>query len=382
MWMFNLFILAGKQILRHPVRSLLTILGIITGMFLFTSVETMQAGMRKCTEITAKDNILVVYRKNRFCSFTSNLPEYYLNRIKKIPGVKQVIPIKIIVSNCGASLDVITFRGIRQKDMKEFEKSFKVVAGSIADWYKRSDATVISKGLARKRSLKVGDTFESAGVLVAIAAIIESENSQDKFTSYVHLDILQRTSNSLGFVTQYNIKTDDPSLMKEVALSIDAEFKSDREPTKTRSEKEFITKTANELIRLIAFTRYVGLAAVCTVLMLVANSVALSVRGRIKENAVLQTIGYGSRDILYLVIIEGVILGGIGGAIAIGIASLIIHFSRLTLGNEGIIIAFEVDPQVLIEGMIISLLIGLFAGLFPAMKAARQKIVESLRMTS
>jgi putative ABC transport system permease protein len=381
-WMFNLLLLAEKQILRHPVRSLLTVLGVITGMFLFTSVETMQAGMQKCTETTAKDNILVVYRKNRFCPFTSNLPEYYFDRIKKINGVKRVIPIKVIVSNCEASLDVITFRGIRQEDMEEFEKSFKVLAGSVATWHNRTDAAVIGEELAKKRSLKVGDTFESAGVIASVAAIMESDNPQDKFTSYVHLSLLQRSSNSLGYVTQYNIKTDGPSSMKEVAKSIDSEFKNDREPTHTRSEKEFISKTANELIRLIAFTRYVGLAAVCTVLMLVANSIALSVRGRIKENAILQTIGYGSREISYLVIIEGVILGGIGGAIAIGIASLIIHFSSFTLGNEGVIISFEVDPQVLIKGMIISLLIGLFAGLFPAIKATRQKIVASLRMLS
>ena len=60
MWMFNLLLLAVKQILRHPVRSLLTVFGVITGMFLYTSVETMQAGMRHCTETTAKDNVLVV----------------------------------------------------------------------------------------------------------------------------------------------------------------------------------------------------------------------------------------------------------------------------------------------------------------------------------
>jgi len=71
MWIINLTKLAVKQILRHPVRSLLTIMGIMTGMILFTSVEIMNVGMKASTELSENDNELIVYRKNRFCIFTS-----------------------------------------------------------------------------------------------------------------------------------------------------------------------------------------------------------------------------------------------------------------------------------------------------------------------
>ena len=73
------FPLIFKQVLRQRTRSLLTILGVATAMFLFTVVEAVQAGMREATEQTAKDTTLVVYRENRFCPFTSKLPERYLS---------------------------------------------------------------------------------------------------------------------------------------------------------------------------------------------------------------------------------------------------------------------------------------------------------------
>src|SRR5215204_461430 len=106
------FPLVLKQILRHRARTLLTLAGVATAMFLFTAVQAMQAGVREATQTTAADTTLVVYRQNRYCPATSRLPEYYLSRIERVPGVASAVPIKIEVTNCGASLDVITFRGV------------------------------------------------------------------------------------------------------------------------------------------------------------------------------------------------------------------------------------------------------------------------------
>ena len=108
----KLVVLALKNVTRHRLRSVLTMAGVAAGMFLFTAVETMQDSMAKATQAGANDTTLVVYRENRFCPATSRLPEHYLPTIRKIEGVREVIPIQITVNNCGASLDVITFRGV------------------------------------------------------------------------------------------------------------------------------------------------------------------------------------------------------------------------------------------------------------------------------
>ena len=143
----RLFALASKQLLRHRVRTLMTLLAVASGMFLFTTVQTMQHSLDKATRLRASDTTLVVYRENRFCPETSRLPEYYLDQIARIPGVREVIPIKISVSNCGASLDVITFRGVPEERLSNYAPEMKILEGSFSEWRRRDDGALVGKVL-------------------------------------------------------------------------------------------------------------------------------------------------------------------------------------------------------------------------------------------
>src|SRR3954471_24058910 len=120
--------LMWKQIVRNRTRTVLTLAGVATAMFLFTAVEAMQAGVREATQTTAKDTTLVVYRQNRFCPATSRLPEYYGERIEKIPHVLSVVPMKVVVNNCRTSLDVVTFRGVPEEQFADhYAKDFSIL---------------------------------------------------------------------------------------------------------------------------------------------------------------------------------------------------------------------------------------------------------------
>src|SRR5687767_15980133 len=127
--------LVVKQITRHRTRTLLTVAGVATAMFLFASIQAMQAGVKEATQTTARDTTLVVYRQNKFCPATSRLPEYYGDRIAKVPGVVSVVPMKIVVNNCRTSLDVVTFRGVPEEAFVErYVKELKLLDGSIEQW--------------------------------------------------------------------------------------------------------------------------------------------------------------------------------------------------------------------------------------------------------
>jgi len=377
----NLVILAFKFIIRHPVRSLLTVLGISTGMFPYIGVETMQAGLRASTKLSDTDSELIVYRKDRFCPFTSKMPEHYVGRMKKVPGVTAVMPVKVLVNSCGTSLDIIVLRGIREEDLSEFEKSFEVIAGNRDDWFQRQDAVIVGDMLARRRKLKVGDLFASSGINVYVAAIMSSRDHQYKNSAFAHKEFLQKASkDGLGIITQFVVKVKNPADLRKTARAIDEEFRNEAEPTYTRIKQEFVAKTAGELIRMISFTRWVGLAAVLAVLGLVANTISMAVRGRIRDNAILQTMGYNSLEIIILVVAEGMILGWLGGLIAIGSALTVLHFGNFCLTSEGASIVFFPDSAVFLAGGGISLILGLLAGVLPAYRASRQNIVLSLRM--
>ncbi len=376
----NLLILALKNITRHRLRSLLTILGVAAGMFLYAAVETTQSSLSTATRLSADDTTLVVYRENRFCPATSRLPEYYLPTIEKIPGVREVVPIQIIVNNCGASLDVITYRGVPPEQLDRYNPELEVLDGSYQEWSKRTDGALIGENFAKRRGLKVGDKFEAVGITTYISGIIRSKNSQDNNVSYVHLPFLQQASKvGLGTVTQFNVKVDSADQLDTVADAIDATFRSDAQPTHTRPEKSFFAETARELIDLIGFTRWLGLGAVLAVLGLVANAVLLIVRGRVRETAILQTLGYSRKAVGVLVACEGLILGLAGGLLGVLSAFAFFKSKAITFGNEGQTLAIIPDLSVLLNGLVVSLALGLLASLYPAWKATQQPIVTSLR---
>jgi putative ABC transport system permease protein len=381
--LLNLTSLSCKQALRNQTRSFLTLLGVATGMFLFATVETMQDSLQTATVSNAGDTTLVVYRENRFCPATSRLPEHYKNEIAQVPGVKSVIPVQIVVNNCGTSLDVVVFRGIPPGIFKDKNGEIKLIKGSLETWQKRDDGALIGKNLAKRRKLDVGDLFDAAGITVSVSGIVQTEdNSQNDNVAFVHLPFLQQASKvGLGVVTQFNVKVNDSSLIESVSHAIDQRFKSDTEPTSTQPEKAFFANTATELIELIRFSRWIGLACVCAVVGLITNSILLTVRGKISEHAVLKTLGYSKIMIGWMVLAEGIFLSGFGGFLGIFISFCFLHYQGVSIGNEGLVLAFVPSDEVVFRGIVASLALGVIAGLYPAWQAGRSSINESLKIT-
>jgi putative ABC transport system permease protein len=233
---------------------------------------------------------------------------------------------------------------------------------------------------AQRRGLKTGDRFDAAGVTVSVAGILSSPFPQDNNVAYVKLPFLQQASKSgLGVVTQFNVRVNKAGDLDRVAKAIDELFRSAQEPTDTRPEKAFFAETASELIELIAFTRWLGVGAVIAVTALVANALLLIVRGRVKENAVLRTLGYPGRAIGCLVVSEGGMLGLMGGVAGVGLATAFLRWQSYTMGNEGQTLAIQPDAMVVAGGVLAALVLGILASLWPAWQAMTQPIVKNLR---
>ncbi|MEX2216872.1 MAG: ABC transporter permease [Phycisphaeraceae bacterium] len=370
-----------KQIIRRPARTLLTLGGVAVAMFLFVAVQSMQRGVAVATEQSAEDNTLVVYREDRYCPFTSKLPEYYLPKIEQIAGVKSVTPMKVIVNNCRASLDVVTFRGVPKDNfIAQYVPHFTILEGSAEEWGKRSDAALLGETLARRRGLKIGDRFDAAGVVSYVAGIVRSDEPQDQNVAYVHLDFLQQTvDRKLGIVTQFNVKVDNPRQMTEVAAAIDEAFRFAESPTATRSEKAFVAQAASDIIELVGFAKYLGWGCLVAVLALVGNAIVLAVQDRIKEHAILQTLGYNGSLLGRLIITEGVALGLVGGALGTLGALGVIEYGQYSLSIDGLSIPIQADITLLGMGLLIAVGLGIVAGLVPAWQASRRTIATCFR---
>lgn len=366
-----------KQVVRHRVRSLLTIAGIAIAMFLYTAVQAMNTGVARATTQTANDTTLVVYRADRYCPATSELPQDYRRRIEGVPGVVNATPMKIVVTNCRTSLDVVTFRGVPKADFPAARgDQLNVLSGSLDDWRRRSDAVLVGETLANRRVLRPGTTFDAAGITAYVAAVFRSDDPQDQNVAYAELEFVQLAGhNDLGVVTQFNVNVEDAAMLDRVAEEVDTLFATAQEPTATFTEKAFIGRVADDVIELVGFARWLGLGCLAAVLALVANAIVLGVQSRVGEHAVLQTLGYPSRLVAALFVAEGVLLSLVGGLIGAAVAS----WGSFALSVEGASIPIVADARLLVTGLIVCGVIGVVAGLVPAWQAARRPIAQCFR---
>lgn len=371
-----------RQVLRHRTRTLLTAAGVAIAMFLFVTVQSLQQGVRAATEVTAADTTLIVYRENRFCPATSRLPEHYAERIARLPGVASVTPMKVVVNNCRASLDVVTFRGVPAEDVAPMAAKWRIVAGSLEEWHRRSDSALIGERMAERRRLRPGMSFDASGVTVSIAGIIASTEPQDQNVAYVHLPFLQQaaaTGPGLGVVTQFNVRVDDPARLRQTAAQIDELFRHDQDPTTTRPEKAFVAQVGADVVEIVGFARYLGWGCLAAVLALVANAIVLGVQDRVKEHAVLQTLGFRGGLIARMIIAEGLVLGVLGGAGGTAMAAAFLAWGKFSLSTEGLSIHVSPDVRTSMVGLAIATGVGVAAGLVPAVQAGRREIAQSFR---
>jgi len=372
-----------RQIRRHRVRSLLTISGVGIAAFMFVMVDATRRGVDDVTRVRADDTRLVVYRKDRFCPATSRLPEDYGARIARIDGVASVMPMKVVVNNCRAGLDVVTFRGVdRSLLLEERRDQWVVIDGDLDAWLERSNAVVVGETLARRRGLRAGMSFEAAGISAQVAAIIRSDEPQDANVAYGDLAYIQQASRvGLGVVTQFTVRVHDYTQLEALATGIDVIFASDREPTDTRPEKAFAARVAQDVVELVGFARWLGIGCLLAILALVGNAVVLAMQSRVAEHAVLMTLGFRGHLISRLVIVEGAVLAMIGGGLGAAAAYLLARFGNFAISAEGQSMLVRVDLLTLLPAVGICLLLGAAASLLPALQAVHGSIASRLRAT-
>jgi putative ABC transport system permease protein len=370
----------AKNLLRHRVRTLLTISGAAVALGVFAVVGAVQDGLAGLTRSQQAERSLIVFQANRFCPSTSKLPENYATQVAKVPGVADVIPIQVFMNNCRASLDLVVFHGVPPDKLRAF-RDLTLTAGDWQAFASRTNAAIVGASLARRRNLAVGHTFSIGEVSVQIAGIYTSPVPGEENYLYTHLPFMQRTRglNAVGTVTQLEIKLADGADAESVAKAIDERFRGGPVATDTRPKGMFQAAAVGDLADVIGMATYLGFACVALVLALVATTTVMAVQDRVREYAVLQTLGFSGPRIFALVISESLLVSFVGGLIGLSVALGGLYFSGLSIGTEGVSIAFLPSPRVALIGLAVTLAIGIAAGLAPAWRAARAEIVESLR---
>jgi putative ABC transport system permease protein len=376
MWRFAPYLL--KSLWRHGTRTALTVIGAAIALFIFSFVGAIQDGLAGLTRLS--EHRLIVFQANRFCPSTSQMPEHYKGPLAKVPGVKDVVPIKVYTNNCRASLDVVVFYGM-PPDKVRTARDLHLVEGSWSEFEKHRDSALVGQALARRRRLSIGQRFSVGQVTVAVAGIFTASNSAEENFLYTHLDFLQYTRglNSVGTVTQFEVLLTEDADPDTVARAIDDRYRGGPVQTDTRTKGVYLAKAVGDLADLIHFTNYLGYACVVLVLCLVATTTVMAVQDRVREHALLQTLGFSGSRIFQLVLSESLFVSFVGGTLGIASAMVVLAWSRLAIGTQGVTIAFTPSIGLALTGLVVTVAVGALAGLVPAWQASRAEIVRSLR---
>ena len=223
------------------------------------------------------------------------------------------------------------------------------------------------------------EEYKQAIIRAALEQAYQQLPPRDGIVEVAKDFLQQATDKNLGIVTQFNVLVDAASDLDRVARAIDDEFAVAEHPTTTRSEKAFVAYAAADMVELVAFTRYLGWGCIAAVLTLVGNAIVLSVQDRVKDHAILQTLGYSPWLIGRLVLCEGIVVGLLGGGMGTLLAAGVIEWGQFSLSTDGLSIPIEATPLLLLTGMGISLALGVLAGVVPAWQATRCEIARCFR---
>lgn len=369
-----------KSLWRHRARTMLTVSGAAVAMFVFCVVGSVQEGLERLTSSEDAQRTLIVFQENRFCPTSSRLPEDYARKIKELPGVKNVMPVQVWTNNCRASLDIIVFNGAPPKQLRQ-ARNLTLKSGDWETFETQRDAAIVGQNVAQRRGLKTGDQFSIGDLSVKVAGIFNSPVPAEDNLIYTSLQFLQYTRglDSAGLVTQHEVHLTKDADPEATASAIDEVLKAGPVATTTRLKGAFQTSTLSDLVDLIGFAHWLGYACVGLVLALVATTTIMSVQDRLKEYAVLETVGVRPLRVFRLVVSESVLLCFAGGVLGTSIALAVLGWGGMAIGAEGVTIAFRPSLQLGSIGMAISLVVGLLAGLVPAIQASRTPILDSLR---
>ena len=380
------FSLIWAQLLRSRTRTLFTLLSVVTAFLLFGMLDSVRVAFSSGGASVEGANRLIVASR---LSITQTLPIRLDAQIRQVAGVRDVT-------------SAMWFGGIYQ-DPKNFFPNFSV-APNYFDLYGeleispahveafRSTRTgaIVGESLAKQFGWKVGDTIplqatifprqgsndwplQMVGTFRSKNRDIAGNEERQLMMNWAYFD--ESNDYIKNQVSWYTVTLDNPEQASRVAQAIDAISANSDHETKSQTESAFQQAFVKQFADIGLIVTSIMGAVFFTLLLLTGNTMAQAVRERVPELATLKTLGFHDHTMLMLVMVEAVVLVGLGGVIGLGLAAAILPLlAPQTMG----LLPPQVPLQTWWVGAVLIVLIGIVVGVLPALRAKRLKIVDAL----
>jgi putative ABC transport system permease protein len=373
---------------RNPIRSLLTIASVAITLFLMMILVTFSRMNKEVMESIRIYNRIVVMNSQ---GFAGRVPIARVREVAALPGVvaatpfswyggkfrEQVIPFAQFAVDPDTIFTIYDELTIPPEQLKAF----------------RADKAgcVIGRKTAENWGLKVGDPLPLKGGVypfdlnLTVRGIFDGPPNRDLRTCMFRYDYLDEglkranqtaTAGNAGIII---VKCKSGDAMAGLCRKVDTEYANSDNPTRTQTEEAF-GKMFGEMMRdfqwLITF---IGAAVIVALVFVAGNAMAMALRERTTEVAILKAIGYGKGLVLALVLSEAVLVAGLGGVLGSLGCKLLCDVVDVSKFTAGMLPFFFVSWRTALFGLAVSLAIGLVSGIIPALLASRLSVINGLR---
>ena len=370
-----------SNLFRKKIRTVLTIGSFAVALFLFGLLAVVRGAFNQGVEVAGTDRLVVINK----VSIIQPLPVSYNERLLRIHGIKEVTHQNWFG---GVYQDERNFFPQMAIDDDTFHTMYPEYVLPDDQWQaymSDREGAVVGADLVKRFHWKLGDRIPIKGTIFQgtwdfnIRGIYHGKKVEDDTTQFwFHYKYLEERESQYwkGLVGWYTVKVDNPDDSVRVAKEIDETFSNSPWETKTDTEKAFATSFAKQAGNIQLLILSIGAVVFFTLLLGTGNTMAIAVRERVRDLAVLKAVGFSDVFVLVLVLAESVLIAAIGGALGLGFAKLLTRNGDPT---HGMLPFFYLSPQTVVAGFAVTVAVGVVAGLLPALSAMNLNVVDALR---
>ena len=375
--------LVWKNVWRRKFRTTFTLLSIFIAFLLFGILMTIRTAFSLGVDLAGLDRLVLINK----VSLIIPLPVSYQARLQQVPGVDLATHqtwfggIYQDPANFFANIAVVPEPFLR------IYPEFTVPPDQVQAWLSDRQGALVGRDLAERFGWKVGDRVPLTGTIwqpkqgkpweFNVSGIYDAEAGIDKTQFFFRYDYLdENRATGSGLVGWYVVKIADVSRSVELSRIFDEMFANSSAETKTTTEKGFVESFAKQIGDIGAIMIAISSTVLFMFGLVAASTMAQSVRERTNELAVLKTLGFSGAAILILVLAESLFIAFVGGGLGLAVAWLIVQRGDPT---GGMLAIFVLPPRDMLIGVALMALMGVLAGVMPAMAAMRLRITDALR---
>ncbi len=372
--------LIWRNLVRKKVRTTLTIGSYGVALFLFGLLAAIQTAFNQGVEVAGVDRLVV---RNKV-SLIMPLPQAYRDRILQIRGVRAVTYASWFGGYYQDERNFFPQYAIDTPTFRRVYPEFSVPPSEWSAFEADQEGCVVGRQTAQKYGFKVGDRVPIVATIFGgvwefnVRGIYDGTRQQDDLTQFwFHARYLEeRRRWGKGNVGWYVVRVANPDLATPVAAALDALFANSSWETKSETEAAFAAGFVKQMGNIKLLILVIGSVVFVTLLLVTGNTMAMAVRERTGELAVLKTLGFSDRAVLGLVLAESqayALQGGILGLVAVKL------FTMRGDPTGGMLPLFYLSPAKMGLGLLAAAAVGAAAGAIPAVLAMRLRIVHALR---